>query len=113
VLNVFGSHPGGTRLYDDAGSGFGYQHGAYSWTPIRHSVTAGHQTLVIGAADGTFPGALRRRSWTVVFRDLVRPQSATVDGHVIAWRYDRSSRTLTVRTPETSTARPVTVAVDY
>ncbi|HVW79903.1 MAG TPA: TIM-barrel domain-containing protein [Mycobacteriales bacterium] len=111
VLTAYGNTPGSTRLYDDAGSGFGYQHGADTWTPVDHAVTAAGQTLTIGAAVGHFAGELRDRSWTVVFRDLPRPAAVSVNGRPGRWHYDRANRTLTLRTPELSTAQPVRIAV--
>jgi alpha-glucosidase (family GH31 glycosyl hydrolase) len=110
-LTVFGRHAGSTRLYDDAGSGFGYQHGAYTWTSVRHSVDRGGQTLTIGPADGAFPGELKARSWTVVFRNVARPGSVRVDGSRVAWRYDPDARTLTLRTAEAGVAAPLRVRV--
>jgi hypothetical protein len=106
---VFGAHPGSTRLYDDAGTGFGYQHGAYTWTEVRHTANATGQVLTIGPAVGTFSGELSRRSWTVSFRDTARPTTVVVAGHRVRWSYDASARTLTLRTPELSTARAVSV----
>jgi alpha-glucosidase (family GH31 glycosyl hydrolase) len=111
ILTAYGDASGSTRLYDDAGSGFGYQHGAYSWTTIRHSVSPEGQDLVIGAAEGTFPGALQHRLWTVRFRDTAKPTAVTVAGGPVAWRYDQRTRTLTVRTGAASTKRSLTVRV--
>ena len=59
--------PRSFRLYDDQGAGFGYQRGAFTWTPIvyrRHGVRS---TLTIGPARGRFPGAPATRSWVVRF----------------------------------------------
>ncbi|HEX3900062.1 MAG TPA: TIM-barrel domain-containing protein [Mycobacteriales bacterium] len=109
IVTAYGDAASTTRLYDDAGSGFGYQHGAYSWTTVRHEVMAAGQTLTIGPAVGAYPGQLHQRSWTVVFRDVARPRRVTVDGDDARWHYDESSRTLTVRTPESSVARAVNI----
>ncbi|HEX3899419.1 MAG TPA: DUF5110 domain-containing protein, partial [Mycobacteriales bacterium] len=111
ILTVFGAHPGSTRLYDDAGTGFGYQHGAYTWTEVRHTTNATGQVLTIGPAVGSFPGELRQRSWTVVFRDVARPTSVTVAGSRIEWSYDSAARTLTMRTSELSMSRPASVVL--
>jgi hypothetical protein len=111
ILTAYGDAPGSTRLYDDSGSGFGYQHGADTWTTVRHEVSAGGQTMTIGPARGSFRGALTRRSWTVVFRDSARPTEVTVDGQQVRWHYDGTTRSLTLRTPEISTSRQAQVAV--
>jgi alpha-glucosidase (family GH31 glycosyl hydrolase) len=111
VLSVFGSGRGSFHLYDDRGTGFGYRHGAYTWTPIRHHTSRAGATLRVGPARGRFPGARRTRSWTVVFRDVPRPTEVLLDGHRIASRYDGTHHTVTVRTPELSTRRQTTVVL--
>jgi YD repeat-containing protein len=111
VVTAYGRDEWSTSVYDDAGTGFGYQHGAFTWTPIDHDVVDRQQTMTIGPARGHFPGELAHRSWTVVFRDVGRPSAVRVDGRVTRYRYDDASRTLTVRTTEVSTARSTTVSV--
>jgi hypothetical protein len=111
ILTSYGAGAGSTRLYDDAGTGFGYQHGAYAWTTIRHEATAAGQTLTIGPALGAFPSELRRRSWTVVFRNVARPSEVTVAGQHVPWRYDGATRSVTLRTPELRTSRSAQVVV--
>ncbi|HWC33337.1 MAG TPA: TIM-barrel domain-containing protein [Mycobacteriales bacterium] len=111
VLTVFGAQRGSGRLYDDAGRGFGYQHGAFSWIRFRHTATAGGQRLRIGAATGGFPGSLATRAWKVRFRDVARPRAVRVAGRAVHWSYDPTTRTLTVRTGELATSRSWTVRV--
>ncbi|HVS67215.1 MAG TPA: TIM-barrel domain-containing protein [Mycobacteriales bacterium] len=110
-LTVFGRHDGSGRLYDDAGQGFGYQHGQYSWTAFRHTAGRRGQRLRIGAATGRFPGSLAQRSWTIRFRDVAAPKTVTVAGRPVSYRYDRAGRVLTIRTPELATDRTWTVRV--
>ncbi|MGN6475563.1 MAG: TIM-barrel domain-containing protein [Mycobacteriales bacterium] len=109
VLTVFGDHSGSGRLYDDAGQGFGYQRHAYAWTGFRSTVTEAGDRLRIGAVNGTFPGALPKRSWTVRYTDIGRPSAVTVDGVVVKWHYDPNRMTLTIHTPDHSVDRPETV----
>jgi hypothetical protein len=111
VLTVFGDHAGSGRMYDDAGRGFGYQEGAYTWTGFRHTANPRGEQLRITPAHGDFPGSLGKRSWTVRFRDVGRPQSVSVGGRPVDWRYGRKARTLTVRTQPLSTKRAWTVRV--
>jgi alpha-glucosidase (family GH31 glycosyl hydrolase) len=67
VLTVYEGARGSFRLYDDQGAGFGYQRGAFTWTPIVYR-RDGHRAMVtIGPARGRFPGAPARRSWVVRF----------------------------------------------
>ncbi|HVV75513.1 MAG TPA: TIM-barrel domain-containing protein [Mycobacteriales bacterium] len=111
TLTVFGHHDGSGRLYDDAGQGFGYQHGQYAWTAFRHSVSGRTQRLLIGRAVGDFRGALTKRSWTIRFSDANRPTAVTVGGRPVRWRYAASTRTLVVRTAELSTRSATTIHV--
>ncbi|HVT64737.1 MAG TPA: TIM-barrel domain-containing protein [Mycobacteriales bacterium] len=112
-LTVYGDRDGSGRLYDDAGTGFGYQHRAYSWIRFRHTTNPHGQALRISAASDDFADSPTKRSWTVRFRDVFPPPPrdviATVAGHRLKWRYDEVTRTLTVRTPELSTTRAWTV----
>lgn len=111
VLTVFGDHSGSGRLYDDAGEGFGYQHRAYAWTRFRNTVTEAGSRLRIAAVAGTFPGALKKRSWTVRYVDIGPPSAVTVDGVGAKWHYNAKRMTLTIHTPEHSVDRPQTVRV--
>ena len=63
TLTVYPGRRGALRLYDDAGTGFAYEHGASAVTPIRHR----GRTLTIGPARGHFAGQPARRAWTVRF----------------------------------------------
>jgi alpha-D-xyloside xylohydrolase len=47
-LRHYGSEPGTTILYDDDGTTFAYEHGAYSWTPLV--TTRGANGALVGAA---------------------------------------------------------------
>ena len=59
--------PASFTLYQDAGTGTGYEHGQYSLTSITtQSSRAGRATNVaIGPAVGRYPGQASTRSFTV------------------------------------------------
>jgi hypothetical protein len=107
VVSVYGKGRGATRLYDDQGVGFGYRHGKFAWTTIRHR----RGQLVIGRARGAFPGELSKRAWSVVFHDVARPQAVTVNGQPTHWSYRPGRRLLTIHTAELSIVRPLRVQV--
>ncbi len=109
ILTVFGDHSGSGRLYDDAGEGFGYEHGSDAWTRLRSRITAAGDRLRIGAVDGAFPGALTKRSWTIRYVDAGRPSAVTVDGVATTWRYDARTLTLTIHAPAHRVDRPETI----
>lgn len=97
TLTVYGPGHGSFRLYDDAGTGFGYRNAAYSWTPIREVTRSGLTTIRIGPAHGHFPGAPKRRSWRVVVRGRGAARSVSIPGH--------STRAAVVVHVRTATAR--------
>jgi hypothetical protein len=111
VLTVYPGGDGTGRLYDDRGTGFGYRHGRFTWTVLRHSVNRSSDVLRIGAARGHYVGAPRRRSWTVRFVGIARPSQVMVAGHPARFGYNARARRLTVRVSRRSTARPTEVVV--
>jgi hypothetical protein len=87
TLDVYAGHSGSFNLYEDAGTGFGYQHGQFARTPMRWNQRT--RTLTIGPARGHFPGQLRRRAYVV--------------------RLIGANRTLTRRVRALSTSRRITI----
>ncbi|AHE55709.1 TIM-barrel domain-containing protein [Sphingomonas sanxanigenens] len=64
-LRVYRGADGAFTLYEDAGDGMGYTRGERSTVPIRwNEATA---TLTIGARQGSWKGAPKRRDFRVVF----------------------------------------------
>ncbi len=105
VLTAYPGARGTGALYDDAGSGFGYQRGELTRTTFTQVRSAGTTTLTIGKARGTFPGALRARTWDVQLRSVGAPTSVTLNGTPVGrattpggkgWTYDASTRVLRV-----------------
>jgi alpha-D-xyloside xylohydrolase len=84
ILTVFPGSHGRFDLYDDAGLGFAYQHGAFARTLITHA----GGSLTIGAARGHFSGWLRQRRWLIRLVGATR----TLDTGPVSTR-----RALTVR----------------
>jgi alpha-glucosidase (family GH31 glycosyl hydrolase) len=111
VLTVYPGGDGTGGLYDDRGTGFGYRHGRFSWTVLRHSVSQSKDVLRIGAARGHYASEPSRRSWTVRFVGVARPLRVMFAGRPARSSYDARSRTLTVRVARRSTGRPSKVVV--
>jgi alpha-glucosidase (family GH31 glycosyl hydrolase) len=109
ILSAFPGRRGRFRLYDDHGSGFGYQHGLYTWTPISQRRYGKHLSVTIGAARAHFRGAPRVRAWTLRVIGVSRPKVVRVDGRRRRWSYDAASRTAIVSTGSVPTNRAVTV----
>jgi alpha-D-xyloside xylohydrolase len=67
-IRIYPGRNASFQLYEDAGNGYGYQHGEYSIIPMHWNNR--HHTLVIGQRKGSFPGMRR----TNVFRiEMVSP----------------------------------------
>ncbi len=100
---------GRTRIYDDAGTGFGYRRGAFSFTPVVQRQRKRTVRMRIGPATHAIPA---RRAYTVVLVGVHRPRSVRVDRRRIeSWTYDAGRRTLTVGVPAGSTRRTRRVEV--
>lgn len=116
IVNVYPGRAGTFQLYDDQGTGFGYQRGQYAFTAISNRQTSRSTTVVIGAERGSFPGKLKRRDWTVRLLGKKRPMAVQIKGGAgayrsVRWSYDARTRTIVVNTGLVSTSVPVVVRV--
>jgi alpha-D-xyloside xylohydrolase len=59
------------NLYEDSGTDYGYEQGAYSLIPISYSDATGD--LVVGERKGSFPGMLEARTFHVIWVSPERP----------------------------------------
>lgn len=64
TLWVYGGANGSFSLYEDDGSTYGYEKGAFSRIPLSWNDAT--RTLTIGKREGTFPGILAMRTFQVV-----------------------------------------------
>ncbi len=110
VLTAYPGRTGSGALYDDAGTGFGYQHGRFTRTKFTQRRRGDHVVVTVGPARGDFRGAPRRRTWDLLVRDVDRPRSVVVDARrVTQWTYDSESRTARVVLAKVPNERGVTV----
>ena len=81
---------------EDAGTGFGYERGAFTRTSFTQS--RGETVSVrIAPVRGKFRGALRKRTWELHVLGVPRPEVVAVDGRrVRRWTYDATTRSVTV-----------------
>ncbi|MCR5463591.1 MAG: DUF5110 domain-containing protein [Bacteroidales bacterium] len=82
-------------LYEDDGLTYGYEKGKFSTIPISWDEASG--TLTIGARQGTFPGALEKRSFRVVLVDPSHPVPYDPDASGQPLFYDGSSISLRLK----------------
>jgi len=101
TLQVHAGANGSYSLYNDAGTGLGYQSGQSTQTPISYTenTAAASSTLTIGATTGSYPGEPANRSFTLDLTDESQPTSVQVNGQTLAasgWSYHAASHTLQV-----------------
>ena len=66
-IAVYPGADGHFTLYEDAGDGYEYEKGEYSTIDLTWDDAAG--TLTIGPCQGSFPGMLQERDFTVTLPD--------------------------------------------
>lgn len=73
-------------LYEDDGLTYGYEKGQYATIPVRWDDAS--RVLTIGPREGTFPGMLSERSFTVVVADPSdpKPYDPDIPGKVVSYR---------------------------
>ena len=111
---MFPHGPGRTSLYDDAGEGLGYQHGAVRVDARRATSSAGTRRCGSGPPGAPTRGSRRLATTRAVFVDVTRPRHVTIDGAKAAFTYDAATHTLSVPVPgvgaRPARARPCTTA---
>ena len=66
-LRVYPGADGDFTLYEDEGDNYNYERGLYATIPMRWDDA--RRTLTLGARQGSYPGMLEERSFTVVLPD--------------------------------------------
>ncbi|MBV9857788.1 MAG: DUF5110 domain-containing protein, partial [Streptosporangiaceae bacterium] len=99
TLRVYPGAAGRFSLYQDAGSGTGYEKGQSSLTSISTTASAhAASTIDIGPARGSYPGQAATRSFDVDIVGVSRPHAVLLDGQPLAagdWTYDPATHTVT------------------
>jgi alpha-glucosidase (family GH31 glycosyl hydrolase) len=114
TLQVHAGANGSYSLYDDAGTGLGYQTGQSTQTPISYTenTSADTSTLTISPAVGSYTGEPASRTYTLDLVDESQPSSVQINGQTVAasqWSYNASAHTLQVPLGAVATSGSVTV----
>lgn len=67
-LRIYRGQNGAFTHYDDAGDGYGYEHGQLATIPVSWNQSAG--VLTIGARSGRYPGMAAHRQFNIVWVDV-------------------------------------------
>jgi hypothetical protein len=110
TLDVAAGADGHFDLFEDTGDN---TDGASATTPIDYAEAtpangSPTQTITIGAQNGSYPGQITQRAWTVKLHDVATPPEA-VSGATSS--YDAASRTLTLTTGTKPTNAATTIVV--
>ncbi len=111
IVRVYPGADGSFSLYQDSGTGTGYEHGQYSLTPIDTSSSSGRGRVTrvsIGPAYGRYPGQPSSRSFSVRLVGLTAPDAVLLDGRRLpssAWRYVTAGHTVIVPVAGSAAAR--------
>jgi hypothetical protein len=124
-IKVYAGSSGSFDLYDDSGTGLGYENGQYTETGITDSVGTGTgsrpdaSTVSIAATTGSYPREEKTHDYEVDVVDLSKPSqvslngkslSQTVDGSDAAgWYYDSPTHTLVVSTGSLPTSQSTSI----
>ena len=86
TLQVHAGANGSFSMYDDAGTGLGYQSGQSTQTPITYTENASAETstVTIGPATGSYPGEPSSRTYTIDLVDESQPTSVQLNGQTLA-----------------------------
>jgi hypothetical protein len=99
TLRVYAGPSSRFSLYQDAGSGTGYERGQFSLTTVTSQARGPLATVTIGAARGSYPGEPDSRSFDVDLVGLGHPAAVLVNGRPLGgsgWSYDATTHTVSV-----------------
>ena len=114
ALQVHAGANGSFTMYDDAGTGLGYESGQSAQTPITYTenVSAQTSTVTIDPATGSYPGEPSSRTYTIDLVDESQPTSVQLNGQTLAssaWSYNSADHTLQVPIGAVATGSTATI----
>ena len=119
VLKVIPGAGGEAKLYEDENDTEGYRSDKYTFTRMTQTVSDNVSTITVYPAEGSFPGMLESRSYTIEMLYSATPSSVRVNGTVYAegseegtWSYDAVTRTTVIRIPKTACNSTLTIEVE-
>lgn len=91
-LFVYEGADGEFNLYEDEGTNYGYEAGRYANIQLCYDDT--NKTLTIGERQGSFPGMLQKRTFTVVFCSKSSPKGYDPEAKGIVVKYNGKKKTI-------------------
>ena len=90
LLYVYQGADGEFTLYEDEGVNYNYEQGQYAMIPMEYDDET--RTLTLGEREGSFPGMLQERTFTVVVVNKDKPQGFDLRAKGIEVRYTGSKQ---------------------
>ncbi|MCG8406392.1 MAG: glycoside hydrolase family 31 protein [Phycisphaerales bacterium] len=126
ILNIFPGKSGHMRVYEDDGVGPGYQKDEYRWLPVTHKFVDGRRQILVGPAEGSFPGELKARDIEIrIFDDLsvvkhvkindreVRRVDPAVERFKSGWRFDGRNMGPRIKLSDRPANEKTSVVIEY
>jgi alpha-glucosidase (family GH31 glycosyl hydrolase) len=102
ILTVYGAVTGNLDLYEDDGASLDYEQ-QQALTPLRHTASAGAQTLEIGPTRGSFGAQPAARSYQLRIYAADKPAAVSVNGRRVgSWTWDAQQAQAVVEVPAQS-----------
>ncbi len=93
TLFVYTGRDAEFTLYEDEGTNYNYEKGAWAAIPFRYSEK--DRTLTIGRREGSFPGMQQERTFRIVWVKKERPEALRFDGPVAATLHYKGGQIVT------------------
>src|SRR6185437_15517093 len=119
IVNVWPLEPGmnsSYTLYEDSGVAEEYQRGVFTRTPIKAAQTGDTLRVEIGPVEGSFPGMLKERGYTLKLPADWPPASVIVNGVAVkqagptgkgGWSFDGNTLTTIIPVERLGTSSKV------
>jgi alpha-glucosidase (family GH31 glycosyl hydrolase) len=123
IVNVWPLAPGSSSsysLYEDSGVATEYQRGVFSRTPIKATQTGDTLRVDFGPVEGSFPGMLKARGYTLQLPADWPPASVTVNGVAVkragptgkgGWSFEGNTLTTIIPVASQGAGSKVTVEI--
>lgn len=123
IVNVWPLSPGSSNsysLYEDSGVATEYQSGVFTRTSIKATQTGDTLRVEIGPVEGSFPGMLKSRGYTIQLPADWPPSAVTVNGVAVkragpagkgGWSFKGNTLTTIIPVASESVASKVVIEV--
>ncbi len=122
TLHVYSGPASALELYEDDGISHQFEQGARRITRITQETTANETVVAIGAAEGTFDGAVTVRRIRLVVHCVPPPSGIEMNGNLLSaseigpapsWHWDKTTRALTIELGNCNVSEPIALNISH